>query len=391
MTNTVRGRGLWHNGQVLVLFGPRAGCRPVTLFAWGLLSGAAVLAIGAQAHAQTGQEIATRRELLESAATAREHGHHAEALDLYIRAGQIEMTPSVQAFIADEQMEVGQLAEALGAADLCVRDIDRDPSVHNREVIRAHCLSLQNDLRPRVGRLVVEMPTPTPPELHITVAGRVLNPALYNVASVVTPGDVPVVAIVGHGDSAQTVTVTTHVAAGATATAHVILPTPVSTHPPPEAVPVTTTPTVPVAVPATVVPAPPVTPTPVPIAEAHEGGGTVRALAWTSGIVAFGALVGGAVALGYQHSYASDFNGPSGTGQYRVSDCLVAGSGCATTQGQANTAQSLAWVGFITGAVLAGVSTTLFMLSPSDSHTTHTAFACGDGPGLVGVSCTTTF
>ena len=116
----------------------------------------------------------------------------------------------------------------------------------------------------------------------------------------------------------------------------------------------------------------------------------MRTLAWGSAIAGGAALLGGAVALGLQRSYASQFNGPSGTGQYTPDTCQPM-SPCATTQTQANTAEAFVWVGFIAGGVLAGASAILFATMPSDAPAERAGLSCGEGPGLVGVSCTARF
>jgi hypothetical protein len=142
------------------------------------------------AHAQSEQEIAARRLLLEQAQAARSAGDHGRALDAALRAGRIQMTPSVRLFIAEEQQQVGQLAAALGTAELCVRETERDTTVRNRAAILNSCRAIATQLRPRVGLVTVRVPSPAPPGLRVTVGGNVLNEALYGVPYVVDPGTV---------------------------------------------------------------------------------------------------------------------------------------------------------------------------------------------------------
>ncbi len=152
-------------------------------------TGVAVLPCGV-AHAQTASQIAGRRLLLDQAEQARTAGRHAEALDLAQRAGALEMTPSLRYFIAQEEAAVGRFAAALGDGERCAREADRDTTIRNREALLRECRALVESVRTRVGRVVIQVPTPVPDGLTVTVEGEVLDPALYGVASVVSPGHV---------------------------------------------------------------------------------------------------------------------------------------------------------------------------------------------------------
>lgn len=143
------------------------------------------------AEAQDAAALATRRELIEQATQARDANDHARALGLAVRAAQISMTPSLRLFIAQEQRALGRLADALGNAEQCAREAQIDTSLRNRDVILATCQSLANELRPRVGRVVVSVVSP-PPGLQVTVGGNPLREALWGVPYVVTPGRVTI-------------------------------------------------------------------------------------------------------------------------------------------------------------------------------------------------------
>lgn len=142
--------------------------------------------------AQSPADLAARRELILQAQQARDSGDHARALDLATRAGQIQMTPSLRLFIAEEQNATGQLAPALGSADQCVREAERDPTIRDRATILQVCRELAASLRTRVGRVVVRVPSPAPEGLRVTVAGNELHEAFFGVPYVVTPGNVVV-------------------------------------------------------------------------------------------------------------------------------------------------------------------------------------------------------
>jgi hypothetical protein len=142
------------------------------------------------ARAQTDAEQAARRVLLEQAQAASTAGDHARALDLAARAGRLQMTPSLRMFISQEQQAAGQFANALGTADLCVREAEHDPTLHNRDAIMSRCNDLRTSLRGRVGLVAVHVPSPAPAGIRVTVGGQLLNEALYGVASVANPGAV---------------------------------------------------------------------------------------------------------------------------------------------------------------------------------------------------------
>ncbi|MEI8256154.1 MAG: hypothetical protein WCJ30_10835, partial [Deltaproteobacteria bacterium] len=115
------------------------------------------------AHAQNDAEVAARRNLLEQAQAARVAGDHARALDLANRAGRLQMSTSLRMFLAEEQQAVGQFSGALGTAELCVREAERDPALRNRDAILARCNELRAALRPRVGFVTVTVPEPVTP------------------------------------------------------------------------------------------------------------------------------------------------------------------------------------------------------------------------------------
>ncbi len=146
---------------------------------------------GAQSAADS-QQTAARRGLLTDAQTASAANDHARALDLALRAAAIEMTPSVRAFIATEQIALGRLADAFGSADLCMRDAERDSALRNRDAIIATCRGIVGRVGPQLGRVVVRLPSIAPQGVSVRVAGTPLNAAFYGVPYRVTPGNVVV-------------------------------------------------------------------------------------------------------------------------------------------------------------------------------------------------------
>jgi hypothetical protein len=167
----------------------RPTLHPRTAAPW-LAGGLALLAAPSVARAQSAAEMATRTTLLQQAQTRHQAGDHNGALDAAQRAGRIQMTPSVRMFIAQEQRETGNLADALGNAELCVREAEHDAALRNRDVILTSCRGLAAELRPRIGQVTVQVPSPAPPGTRVVVAGNALNDAVWGVPFVVTPGRV---------------------------------------------------------------------------------------------------------------------------------------------------------------------------------------------------------
>ncbi len=150
---------------------------------------------------------AARRELIEHAVVARDAGRHDEALDLATRAGVLEMSASLRRFIAEEQTATARLAEALGSAQRCVVESERDTGP-NRSIHLAACRALVSDLRMRVGHVVLNVPDGAPIDLQVRVAGTELPRALWGVSYVVTPGAVPIeFSTPGHATTRLTVNV----------------------------------------------------------------------------------------------------------------------------------------------------------------------------------------
>lgn len=154
---------------------------------------AAALVWGASAWAQTDPTAtATRRVLIQEAQRASEAGDHARALASAEQAGRMEMTASLRRFIAEEQAASGLLAEALGSADLCVREGRASTLPGSAEHVAA-CQVMVDALGLRAGRVLVRA-TDAPSDLSVRIAGRDHARTLWNTAYVVTPGPVEVTA-----------------------------------------------------------------------------------------------------------------------------------------------------------------------------------------------------
>jgi hypothetical protein len=147
-------------------------------------------AVPASAQTLDPAASAARRELIDQALAARDAGRHEEALQLGTRAGALEMSASLRRFIAEEQAATGRLAEALGSAQRCSTEADRDTGPHRMDHIAA-CNALVSDLRLRVGHIVLQLAN-APADVHVTVGGTEVPRALWGVPYVVTPGTIAI-------------------------------------------------------------------------------------------------------------------------------------------------------------------------------------------------------
>jgi hypothetical protein len=143
-----------------------------------------------ESRAQNEAELASRRMMLQQALEARERGEHAQALDLAQRAGKIKMTASVRRFLAEEQESLGRFAEALGSAETCVQEAQKEQG-WNAEAVFRGCDELVKKLRPKVAEIVIK-PEKTFDGLVVTVGGLVVSDALYGVPYIVTPGEITI-------------------------------------------------------------------------------------------------------------------------------------------------------------------------------------------------------
>lgn len=165
-----------------------------------LLVACAALSLGRPAAAQhhRGRDREREREaLLDQAAAAAEHRHHARALDAAERAGAIRMTPAVRRFIAEELVALDRLADGLRAGRLCVHDAELDlMSAHRAEVLR-DCRAMVERLERRVGFVVVRLPPNTAPGAQVHVQGLEVPRAQWGEPQPVDPGAVEVMAELG--------------------------------------------------------------------------------------------------------------------------------------------------------------------------------------------------
>jgi len=110
------------------------------------------------ARAQSPADVQRRREALERAEAAVRAGDHERALASATEAGNIQMTPSVRMFIAQEHDALGHLREALSQARVCVIEATAQTSINNRTWILDRCREVARGVESRVGFVVVRPP-----------------------------------------------------------------------------------------------------------------------------------------------------------------------------------------------------------------------------------------
>lgn len=166
----------------------------VSLAALALSALATVTFVEAPAHAQNAEIAAARETLIQQAQEARARGDHAAALRAAQQAGEIRMTPSVRLFIAQEQRETGDRVGAVASASQCLREVEADSLLRNRDAIRSQCIEAEARARAEVARVVVFVPDPRPAGLRVRIDDRVQPDRELGLPFDVNPGATHVVA-----------------------------------------------------------------------------------------------------------------------------------------------------------------------------------------------------
>jgi hypothetical protein len=115
-----------------------------------------------------------RRALLAQAQRARTQGNHSLALYFAEQAGRLQMTSSVRRFIAEEQLALGQLAEAVTSAEQCVREANAEPPSENHGIVLTGCQDMVRTLVARVASASVTAVVALPQGLELSLSGRPL-------------------------------------------------------------------------------------------------------------------------------------------------------------------------------------------------------------------------
>lgn len=129
-----------------------------------------------------------RQSLITEAERANKAEDHSTALTLAAQAGQIRMTPSLRLFIAQEQIEVGQLANSFYNAEVCVFEVTQDKALKHRKEILRTCKDLMADIQKSAARIILSLPNPVPPQARVLIGSLEVEESLYGRPYFVSPG-----------------------------------------------------------------------------------------------------------------------------------------------------------------------------------------------------------
>jgi hypothetical protein len=133
-----------------------------------------------------------RQALLDQAEAASDAGDHLRALSLATRAGEIQMTPSLRYFIAEEQHALGQLIDSMKSAELCTREATEAKALQRRSQILRACKDLIAELQRSAARVIISMPDFVPPRTEVAVSGQVVPESLYGLPYLFSSGEIRV-------------------------------------------------------------------------------------------------------------------------------------------------------------------------------------------------------
>lgn len=194
----------------------------------------ALVTSGVVAAQPSRDAAARRRELLERASESSLRGDHEGALRLGEEAARIQVTPSLQMFLAEEHEYLidgggAHLLDAVRVAATCVRDATAQTALNNRERILQRCAEVVGRLNPRVAHVHLRVDDPVPEGMSVRVDEHDLPRGLWAEPIAVLPGAVVVDASApGRGPfhralslpAGATEVVPVALPAGATATPH---------------------------------------------------------------------------------------------------------------------------------------------------------------------------
>lgn len=283
---------------------------------------AATLLLSGTAGAQTESERAERVALLRQADGARSAGRLEEALTLAQRAERIGVTAGTRLFISQVNAGLNRWAAARDGAEDCLRAVESDTQTS---------ASNRRALRDECTQVRNEA------RQHLGSATATVLPN--------TPPSIDVVA----PSRPVSPTPTTPVVAPrpAPTTLRAPQPSPASTVPPDE----------------------------------DRPSSTQRTLGWvglgTGAALAIGAAVAGGVFQATESDYATE--------QCEVRPANT-NPDCESMYGRFSTLNTLQWVGYVAGGVLAGTGVVLLLTAPRSHERPAPAISLGAGPGLLGAS-----
>jgi hypothetical protein len=151
--------------------------------------------IGAEAAAQ---DTEMRNLLFREAEIARDHGEHARAVTLATRAAAMRSSPSLQLFLAQESIQLGEWLQAYRNARQCLGEVDLELDVQRRAALVVSCTELDAQISGRIAFLVVRIAAP-PTGLRIMLADVDLPEASWGSRLPVALGSVRIAALAPDG------------------------------------------------------------------------------------------------------------------------------------------------------------------------------------------------
>lgn len=144
---------------------------PARIHSFTIVTALALVPIAASAQ-RTNNSAPDRRSLLAQAQRARGQNNHNLALYFAEQAGRLQMTSSVRRFIAEEQLALGQLAEAITSAEHCVREANAEPPSENHGIVLTGCQEMIRSLRARVASASFTATAPIADAVELELNGQ---------------------------------------------------------------------------------------------------------------------------------------------------------------------------------------------------------------------------
>jgi hypothetical protein len=151
----------------------------------------AALTLSARSFAQSDPRVtAARRALIEDAQRARQAGDHRQALTLAQRAIEMQPSPTLRRFVAEELLANGRFAESAGMAELCESDFRQTAASRARNEHIAACQAVRADASAHTARIVLRFEPALPADARVIVNDAPLPSALWGVPALVDEGSV---------------------------------------------------------------------------------------------------------------------------------------------------------------------------------------------------------
>jgi hypothetical protein len=173
----------------------KRGLHCTVVLALALMSAASrpLLAQGTPAAQPTAAELSTARQLFSEGLKAEDKSKWLEALALFERVKAIVVSPAVYYHVAVCHEQLGHMVEALNAFELAIQEAERKRDTAALEEARDHVTKL----RPKIANLTINLPADAE-EAQITLDDRPINAALAGTSMLIDPGQRHLVVTAGN-------------------------------------------------------------------------------------------------------------------------------------------------------------------------------------------------